>query len=193
MKNRIRELRKSKGLTLEQLADSVGTISAQIQKLEVADRRLTQDWMNRIATALNCRPEDLISDSKPKQIPVVGDVGAGMVYAIDDHAQGAALDYVDAPLGITKKELVAVRVRGDSMRPMLHDGWLLFYSRDFDGVPSECIGRVCVVKLADDGVAVREVKQGSKPNHYHLIAYNGETTFDAELTWGARVLVIKPS
>ena len=149
--------------------------------------------MNRIAEALNCRPEDLITDNKPRQIPVVGYVGAGIVYPYDDHAIGAGLEYVDAPLGINKAGMVAVTVRGDSMRPMLHDGWLVFYTREFEGVAPDCIGRVCVVKLADDGVAVREVKQGSKPHYYHLIAYNGETTFDAQLSWAGRILVIKPN
>ena len=193
MENNIREMRKKLGLSLEAVAYRAGTTRATIMKLEKGDMSLTVKWMERIAKALYCSPSDLLADNKIKQSIVVGYVGAGIVHAYDDHAQGNGLELVENPIGINKPDIVAVRVRGDSMRPMLYDNWLLFYSREHDGVPSDCIGRVCIVKLIDDGVAVRELKQGSKPGYYHLIAYNGETTFDAKLKWAARVLDIRPN
>lgn len=60
MKNRIREYRKIRGLTLNQLAELVGTTNQQISHLEKGRRRLTLDWMERIAIALDCHPSDLI-------------------------------------------------------------------------------------------------------------------------------------
>lgn len=53
-------------MTLEQVAEKADTSFAQIQKLEKGDRRLTVEWMYRIANALQCRPSDLIDDPMPK-------------------------------------------------------------------------------------------------------------------------------
>jgi len=58
--NRIRELRRAKGWTATQLADRVGTSNVQISRLETGDRKLTVDWMERLADVLGCRPADIM-------------------------------------------------------------------------------------------------------------------------------------
>lgn len=58
--NRIAEQRELKDWTQEQLADKVGTHKQQIWKLEHGKIRLSQDWMERIASALGCRVVDLL-------------------------------------------------------------------------------------------------------------------------------------
>ena len=63
MENRIRELRKAQGLTLKQVAKIVGTSDQQISHLEKGRRRLTAQWMERLAEALNCHPADLLAGS----------------------------------------------------------------------------------------------------------------------------------
>lgn len=59
--NRIRELREARGLSAADLADLVGTSQPQITRLERGERRLTADWMTRLARALNCTPADLMA------------------------------------------------------------------------------------------------------------------------------------
>lgn len=59
--NRIRELRKKAGLSLQGLADLTGTRHGSvIQKLETGDRQLNQHWMDRISKALNVSPAELL-------------------------------------------------------------------------------------------------------------------------------------
>lgn len=58
--NRVREWRHRKGLSIEALARRSRTTASQISKLERGDRRLTVDWMTRLAEALGCRREDLL-------------------------------------------------------------------------------------------------------------------------------------
>ena len=74
MPNRIRELRLARGLTLEELADAAGTSVQQISRLELGYRRLTDDWMRRLAPVLSCRPAELMSDSGPDLNCVVENV-----------------------------------------------------------------------------------------------------------------------
>jgi transcriptional regulator with XRE-family HTH domain len=60
MQNRISILRREKGVSLTALAEAAGTTKAQIQKLERGDRRLSLDWMDRIARALDVKISDLL-------------------------------------------------------------------------------------------------------------------------------------
>jgi transcriptional regulator with XRE-family HTH domain len=60
MQNRISVLRHAKGLSLSNLAEAVGTTKAQIQKLERGDRRLSLDWMDKVARALGVKMSDLL-------------------------------------------------------------------------------------------------------------------------------------
>lgn len=71
MGNRIRELREEAGFTLEQLAEVAGTSLQQISRLEKAERRLTDDWMRRIAPALGVLPAALLSNETPDVVKVV--------------------------------------------------------------------------------------------------------------------------
>jgi transcriptional regulator with XRE-family HTH domain len=191
--NRIAEIRKKRGLSMEKLAEKLNTSRGQIFQLETGKRKLTHEWMLRLAQALQCRPEDFIT-SLEKTVPVVGYVGAGAkVYPIDDHALGEGLEQVECPPGYDPDLVVALCVRGDSMLPMLRDGWLIFYSRDVDGVPQECINRICVVKMPDDSIMVKEVRQGSKAWSYHLISHNADPIFDTKLIWATRVIDIRPT
>ncbi|HEV7283443.1 MAG TPA: helix-turn-helix domain-containing protein [Kaistia sp.] len=60
MKIRLREIRQERGLTLEQLAQLVGTSNQQISMLEQGKRRLTADWMRKLSKALGVNLEELI-------------------------------------------------------------------------------------------------------------------------------------
>ena len=63
MANRVAEMRKEKGWSQERLAAEISppTNKQQIGRLEKGTRKLTQDWMERIAKALGCSPAELIA------------------------------------------------------------------------------------------------------------------------------------
>ena len=60
MTNRIKEFRRARGWSMQKLADSIGTTKSQIDKLEKGGRRLTVDWMVRLAKGLGCDPRELM-------------------------------------------------------------------------------------------------------------------------------------
>lgn len=59
--NRIRFWRQQRGWSLQQLAAAAGTTRAQIDKLERGSRRLTVDWLVRLAAPLGCDPRSLMA------------------------------------------------------------------------------------------------------------------------------------
>lgn len=125
-------------------------------------------------------------------VPVVSYVGAGSeVYSVDDHSP-AGLEQVDAPTG-GDIDSVAARVRGESMYPMLRDGWLIFWRRSASGVPSDCLNHLCIVKIADGGpTLVKTLRNGSKVGFFSLESWNAPTRENVKLDWAAKVIDIRP-
>lgn len=63
----LRELRKAAGLTLQQLAEKSGVHFVKIQQIEtgkIKPENITLRNAVKLATALNCRPEDIMNDEK---------------------------------------------------------------------------------------------------------------------------------
>lgn len=66
--NRIRELRKLKGLSAEELAARIGTTPTQVRRLETGKRKLTVEWMRSIADALGVHPAELLDAAARAEI-----------------------------------------------------------------------------------------------------------------------------
>lgn len=60
--NRLRYWRDALKLSRKDLATRVNTSPGQIQKLETGERKLTQEWMERIAPVLGRHPADLMPE-----------------------------------------------------------------------------------------------------------------------------------
>lgn len=60
--NRIREIRKSKGLTLVELAERINVKNGTMSRIERGDLQLTLDYMRRIGRALDVTPAELLSE-----------------------------------------------------------------------------------------------------------------------------------
>ncbi|MDY7097062.1 MAG: helix-turn-helix transcriptional regulator [Pseudomonadota bacterium] len=105
MINRIREIRRQKGMTLAQLAAACEppTTAQTIGRLETGTRNLSLKWMDRIGHALDIDPETLVrSDDQPRP-RIVAELSHGDAYALTNPretvlpheiAQGAG----DAPM-----------------------------------------------------------------------------------------------
>ena len=76
MINRIREIRKAKGLTLAELAEACSppTTAQTIGRLETGMRNLSTKWMDRIGTALGVDPQVLVRSDSQKRAQVVAEL-----------------------------------------------------------------------------------------------------------------------
>ena len=103
MINRIRDIRKTKGLTLADVAArcSPPTTAQTIDRLETGMRNLSLVWMNRIAEALGVEPELLVrgdQDEQPQFVALLGEHGAEPLAAPRDAILPTALLGGDGPL-----------------------------------------------------------------------------------------------
>lgn len=79
MINRIREIRKAKGLTLADLAEACDppTTAQTIGRLETGMRNLSIKWMDRIGTALGVDPEVLVRSEEQPRAQIIAQLGLG--------------------------------------------------------------------------------------------------------------------
>jgi transcriptional regulator with XRE-family HTH domain len=188
MHNRIRHWRKQRLLTLEKLADRLGTSAGHLHKWETGKVSITLNRLAEVAQALEVGIVDLIDGQQ--MVPVVGRIAGGaQIFAID--AAPESNRKVRAPPRVESAKTAALEVEGDAMLP-IEEGWLLFYSRDYEGVPVECIGKLCVVQLANGARYVKRVKQGRRPSLFNLYSTNTREMEDQTLAWAAPVVEARP-
>jgi phage repressor protein C with HTH and peptisase S24 domain len=192
MHNRIQELRKSAGLSLEGLANRIGTTKATVQKLETGAMQLTTNWMTRIAQGLHCQPQALLVDAVNREVYIVGEVGAGEEVLLFDDAQAQDFETVECPPGCDPARIAALRVKGTSMMPAMQNGWIIYYDATKPNDISACIGKLSIVQTWDGKMLVKTVRGGSKADRYHLVSHNADIMMDVRLRWCSRVLFIKP-
>lgn len=93
-KNQIEFRRKLRGLSQSELANLCSATQQQISHIESGRRKLTWDWMQRIASAIGCHPMELVYwDSEQHRTMVVmeqshcGDSQDGESLAAEDNSK----------------------------------------------------------------------------------------------------------
>ena len=188
MKNRIAEWRKKRGLSQEALGALLHSGRSTVTKLERNEIPLTDNWMTRLSSVLNCSPVDLLEGGS---VPVVGKIGAGgsVVYA-DDYEQGGAVDSVTRPPEVDG-ELVGLLVEGDSMLPKFDPGDIVFICRTLDGVQPEYVNRICACRLESGETLLKRLSRGSIPGTYTLRSFNADDIENVALEWATPVVAVK--
>ena len=102
MITRIREIRKGKGLTLQDVADRCDppTTPQTIGRLETGTRTVSVDWLNRIAAALGVLPGDLVTLEDRSDIPVAARLTASGADALQKPFSLAAPNPTGALVGL---------------------------------------------------------------------------------------------
>jgi len=92
MQNRIRQIRKSRGLTLDQVARACkpATTAQTIGRLETGTRTLSVDWLNRIAAALGVESGALLALEGDTAIPVAARLTADGALALTRKEEASA-------------------------------------------------------------------------------------------------------
>ena len=117
MENRIQEIREKKKISRQQIADLMETSVTQIFRLETGERKLTFEWLERFAKALNVSAGELIgSNGNIQTIYKVGFVEAGnwqeALQLPQDEWEQVSYNMNDNMKGL---HIFALGVRGNSM------------------------------------------------------------------------------
>ena len=181
MSTSIRAIRKQRGLTLQQLADLVGTTPQTIQRLETGNMSVSVDWLERIAKALSLTPADLLlAGRRGHRVPLLGHVMTGgtvqasvQAVSVAASADGFADDANDTDahrhhitIAGPTEQCVAISVTAAIGH--YNEGTILIARRqDRDAaIPPDCD---CLIGLDDGAMVLRRVRQ----------APDGQLTFTA--------------
>lgn len=156
---RIKEARKSAGLTQLELAKKTELSRSYIGDIEKDRYNPSVSTLQLIATATNTPLEDLLPSTKTAsptgrgvRIPVLGRVVAGIpIEAVEE-----ILDYEEiTPELAATGEFFALKIRGHSMEPRMMEGDVVIVRRQ-DDVDS---GDVAIVLVNGDEATVKRVKK----------------------------------
>jgi transcriptional regulator with XRE-family HTH domain len=145
--NRIRDLRKAKGLTLADLAAACvpPTTAQTIGRLETGTRSLSLTWMNRIGAALGVEPASLMRAESAAPALIVAELAANGPEALTAPREAVlpsdlmADPDAPAPLVLTVTASVGEYRPGDLI-------WLQPFAPDLDpGAITRAMNRDCLV------------------------------------------------
>lgn len=108
MPNRIREKRQAAGLTLQDVADKLGTTAVTVSRWEREPQRVTLPILDKLAGAIGCRREELLS-------------AVGLTTNTVSFGDGV-METMATFYGLPAESLAVVKVVTDSMEPTLLKG-----------------------------------------------------------------------
>jgi transcriptional regulator with XRE-family HTH domain len=145
MLNRIRDIRKAKGMTLADVAAACAppTTAQTIGRLETGTRQLSLTWMNRIAAALEVDPASLMRAEAGEAAQIVAELVAGGAQALTAPREALlpselAAAEGPAPLVLAVGESVGEYRPGDLV-------WLQVLDLEDTGAINRAMNRDCLV------------------------------------------------
>ena len=163
--NRIKELRKQKGVTLEKLASVLNLAPSTISQYETNKRQASYETLVAIAKYFNVTVDYLLGitpqpsidltrkslSSNKIKIPVVGEIRAGLPTFADENI----IDYEEVPEEMVKDgEYFGLKVKGDSMLPRIVEGDVVIVRKQ----NTADNGDICVVLVNGDSATLKKVK-----------------------------------
>ena len=185
MQTRIRKLRKTRGWTLQQLADLVGTTPQTVQRLETANMTVSMDWLEKFANAFNVSAVDLMETSSSRDIECIGEIGHNGAL---ENAPGGFSEQSFLSFDIPAHNPMAVRIT-QSVGPYL-PGTVLVADRLARRQWPDADGWDCLVELEDGPTLLRRLIEGSN-NRFTLVALTSgiPVLYNQKLNWVARIVM----
>lgn len=195
METRLKQIRKAKGLSQQDVADEMGLAQANYNKLENGKTELTLTKMERLAAILGCEPVDLIIDRDiasvaTRTVKVVAYVQAGTWAESNDLPEEDQYTVaVPEEPDLARYSLTGVQVRGPSMNLRYPEGTVLVITNAIETQEDIQPGKRYVVKRESaDGMFEYTVKtlhrdedgefwlvpESSDPRFSQPIKVNGE-------------------
>lgn len=188
---KIRKLRKALGENQAEFGARFGVEQATVSRWEKGEP-VQRKFHEPLAKLANLSvSEFFFQATEPHLVPIVGYVSGGEGFApADEHVPGAEIEHV--AISVPDDEQVAVRVRGDSMRPVYRNGDVIIGAKLTSSALDLAIGQDCIVKTRNGDGYVKTVHAGSRRGLYRLRSYNPAhvDVEDVELEWAAPIVQI---
>ena len=164
IQSRIREIRRAKGMTLQQVADQIGTTAQTIGRLETGMRTLSIDWVRKIADALGADPSELLSLPEGGDLTITGLAAANGKVDLKPSGTFSLRLMASQPIAIEVSESLGSHQKGDTLI--------------FEGVKAKnfenAIGKECFVELQDGATMIARVAPGQADDQLTLLPIDNQ-------------------
>ena len=169
--NRLKEIRVSKKMTQQQVADILGIQQQSYARCESVDiKTISPERLMELSKIFGVSIETILGLDKTQtekgiKIPVLGIIPAGVpIEAIED-----IIDYEEIPQEMARNgEYFGLKVKGDSMSPRILNGDVAIVRKQDDCES----GDVCVVMVNGFDATLKQVKKDF--NGITLVPFNQE-------------------
>lgn len=163
-------------ISISRIAEKAEISRQHIYKIMNGEKNVSSITLEKICKAINVSPASLYEGHIVKEqktaikIPVLGTIPAGIpIEAIND-----ILDYEEISEEMASKgEYFALKVRGDSMLPVINDGDVVIIKKQEDADS----GKICVVMINGYDATLKEIKK--EPNGLWVLPKNPFSDFKA--------------
>lgn len=163
MPNHIRERRQAAGLTLQDVAEKLGTTAVTVSRWEREPQRVTLPILDRLAEAIGCSREELLS------------AGGGTANAV--RFSDGIMEVMAAYYGVPAENLAVVRVVTDSMEPTLFKGDSCVIDKSI-----KCVDNAGIYAVGVDGEARMIRCQRRLDGRIRVLCDNEKYKFDEVCT-----------
>lgn len=194
-KNFIREWRKHRAMTQEDLAAEIGVSTATISQLETGNQGFSDRTLYALAGALGCTAGDLLSaapqnpDDEPaiSVVPLMGYVGAGAQIEPEfEQTPPEGLDQIHLKIPLPG-DMIAFQVRGISMLPRYDEGDVIVVWREQKRATDSFLGEEAAVRTGDGRRFLKTIRRGERG--YTLESWNDHPIENQEIAWVGEIYV----
>lgn len=182
---------RSRPLSQQRLADLLGVSQPQVSRWEQGEDTPEDPVIRKMAGLAEMEFYDFkYAENKPLTIPVSGYIRNETIETVG--GDGVATLHVKAVAGLPDTAGICAAIIDDnSLRPH-RPGTKIFYHRDGDTIPAECLNELCVVHLTTGETLVKWLRRGYQDGRYNLESFSGASDLmeNCELRWAAKVLSI---
>lgn len=186
--NRLKEVRETEGLTIEDVAERTGLSVSYVSRLENGERNLSVKNLNLFASVFNVDPSELLLPTKPRSnvVKVMGRIGAGAEISPEyEQLPPEGLFEIEVAFPLPD-DAVAFEVAGESMWPRYDPGDVVVCWRGGTHI-DEILGWEAAVVTATGNRYLKRVVRGSAPQTYDLESHNAPPIRGVKLKWVAEV------
>lgn len=190
MGNNLKSLREELGWTHEKAAEAMGVSRSQFIKLERGERRLTLDYINQAAKAFGVRASEVFGADDPDGIPLMGYIGAGAEIMPEfEQTPEGGFETIQVPFPLPD-EMIALKVKGDSMLPVYKDGSIIVVYRDQKKPVSAFYGEDAAVRTSDGRRFLKTIMRS--PAGVTLMSFNAAPIENVQLEWIGEIFAVLP-
>ncbi|WP_412032904.1 S24 family peptidase [Nitratireductor aquimarinus] len=193
---RLREAFKATGWSKAELARRAQLSYDNINKyLAGAVKQPRGDALDRLAGALGIDPvfleRGIDATTGHTEVPVMGYLGAGAEVEPEfEQVPPEGIDQVEIPFPLPD-DMIAFKVRGDSMLPAYKDGAVIVVYRDQQKPLTSFYGEEAAVRTSDGRRFIKTVMRGNN-GFVNLLSWNASPIENVHLEWIGEIFAVIP-